>query len=145
MLPNFQCSRTGLYEWSDVTTVLLPHESLHGQLTSRSVAVQTSHFTPTQAGEIFDDVKPRLAVIHHATVNDASREPLLNAVRDTYPKGALVINEDLAVYEITKVCTAACPLNFTSLLFSGAAGSAWHVLSVTWTGGSCDFVSLALL
>ncbi|CAL8465140.1 g4675 [Coccomyxa elongata] len=64
--------------------------------------LNTSHFTPTQAGEIFDDVKPRLAVIHHATVNDASREPLLNAVRDAYPKGALVINEDLAVYEITK-------------------------------------------
>lgn len=47
-------------------------------------------------------MKPRLAVIHHATVNDASRAPLLAAVRDEYPRGALVINEDLAVYEISK-------------------------------------------
>lgn len=66
-------------------------------------AAQTSHFTPTQAGEIFDDVKPRLSVIHHATVNEASREPLLAAVRSVYPSGALVINEDLAVYDISKV------------------------------------------
>ncbi|EIE20382.1 Metallo-hydrolase/oxidoreductase [Coccomyxa subellipsoidea C-169] len=64
--------------------------------------LNTSHFTPKQAGEIFDDVKPRLAVIHHATVNEASRAPLLAAVRDEYPRGALVINEDLAVYEISK-------------------------------------------
>ena len=39
-------------------------------------AVQTSHFTPTQAGQIFNRTRPRLAVIHHATVNDASREAL---------------------------------------------------------------------
>jgi hypothetical protein len=66
-------------------------------------AAQTSHFTPAQAGQIFDKVKPRLSVIHHATVNDASREQLISAVRAEYPSGPLVINEDLAVYEITKV------------------------------------------
>ena len=43
-------------------------------------AVQTSHFTPAQAGEIFNLTKPRLAVIHHATVNDASREALVSDV-----------------------------------------------------------------
>ena len=46
-------------------------------------AVQTSHFTPAQAGEIFNLTKPRLAVIHHATVNDASREALVSDVRST--------------------------------------------------------------
>ena len=46
-------------------------------------AVQTSHFTPTQAGEIFNRTKPRLAVIHHATVNDASREALVSDVSIT--------------------------------------------------------------
>ena len=46
-------------------------------------AVQTSHFTPAQAGEIFNLTKPRLAVIHHATVNDASREALVSDVSTT--------------------------------------------------------------
>ena len=65
--------------------------------------LQTSHFTPAQAGQIFDKVKPRLSVIHHATVNDASREQLISDVRAEYASGKLVINEDLAVYEISKV------------------------------------------
>lgn len=43
-------------------------------------ATQTSHFTPAQAGQIFNLTKPRLAVIHHATVNDASREALVSDV-----------------------------------------------------------------
>lgn len=72
-------------------------------LTCALCRLQTSHFTPKQAGEIFDNVRPRLAVIHHATVNEASRAPLLAAVREAYPRGPLVINEDLAVYEISKV------------------------------------------
>lgn len=42
--------------------------------------MQTSHFTPTQAGQIFNLVKPKLAIIHHATVNDASREQLISQV-----------------------------------------------------------------
>lgn len=52
------------------------------------LCLQTSHFTPTQAGQIFEDVKPKLAVIHHATVNDASREALISVVRAEYPTGA---------------------------------------------------------
>ena len=42
--------------------------------------LQTSHFTPEQAGEIFDLVKPKLSIIHHATVNDASRAALISDV-----------------------------------------------------------------
>ena len=42
--------------------------------------MQTSHFTPAQAGQIFNRTRPRLAVIHHATVNDASREALVSDV-----------------------------------------------------------------
>jgi hypothetical protein len=41
---------------------------------------QTSHFIPEQAGEIFKLVQPKLSVIHHATVNDASREALITDV-----------------------------------------------------------------
>lgn len=51
--------------------------------------LQTSHFTPTQAGQIFEDIRPKLAVIHHATVNDASREALISVVRAEYPTGAI--------------------------------------------------------
>lgn len=64
--------------------------------------LNTSHFTPAQAGQIFNRTRPRLAVIHHATVNDASREALVSDVRAEYPVGGLVINEDLAVYDISK-------------------------------------------
>lgn len=42
--------------------------------------MQTSHFTPAQAGQIFNKTRPRLAIIHHATVNDASREALVSDV-----------------------------------------------------------------
>ena len=42
--------------------------------------MQTSHFTPAQAGQIFNRTRARLAVIHHATVNDASREALVSDV-----------------------------------------------------------------
>ena len=42
--------------------------------------LQTSHFTPQQAGQIFSAVKPKLSVIHHATVNEASREALISDV-----------------------------------------------------------------
>ena len=52
--------------------------------------LQTSHFTPTQAGQIFEDIKPKLAVVHHATVNDASREALISVVRAEYPTGAVL-------------------------------------------------------
>ncbi|KAK9908353.1 hypothetical protein WJX75_006483 [Coccomyxa subellipsoidea] len=64
--------------------------------------INTSHTTPAQAGRIFRDVGARLSVIHHADVNDASREALITETREEYPEGRLVINEDLAVYEVTK-------------------------------------------
>eukprot|EP00878_Enallax_costatus_P027738 GHUV01029887.1.p1 GENE.GHUV01029887.1~~GHUV01029887.1.p1 ORF type:complete len:154 (+),score=22.62 GHUV01029887.1:260-721(+) len=64
--------------------------------------LQTSHITPQQAGHVFADVSPRLAVAHHLTVNAASRGAIIDDIRSGYPKGALIINEDLNVYEITK-------------------------------------------
>jgi hypothetical protein len=105
-------------------------------------AAQTSHFTPTQAGEIFDDVKPRLSVIHHATVNEASREPLLAAVRTVYTRGALVINEDLAVYDISKVHQL---LPASDLQCHGRPSTRKPCRKLTGIGSSASFRMLLLL
>ncbi len=47
---------------------------------------QTSHVTPEQSGPILQRVQPRLAVLHHLIVNDASRDAIITAVRANYPK-----------------------------------------------------------
>ena len=42
--------------------------------------------TPEQSGPILARVRPRLAVLHHLTVNDASRDAIVSAVRVGYPQ-----------------------------------------------------------
>jgi ribonuclease BN (tRNA processing enzyme) len=51
--------------------------------------LQTSHTTPREAGSIFRQVGARLSVVHHADVNDASREALITDIRGA-PIQALV-------------------------------------------------------
>ncbi len=63
--------------------------------------LQTSHVTPEQAGHIFKAVEPKLGVLHHLLVNDASRSAIVTAVRQTY-HGPITINEDLMAFDVTK-------------------------------------------
>ena len=51
--------------------------------------VQTSHITPRQAGPVLSAIRPRLASLHHLTVNDASRVAIVSHVRAGYPEGVL--------------------------------------------------------
>ncbi len=51
--------------------------------------------TCEQSGPILSRLRPRLAVLHHLTVNDASRDAIVSAVRAGYPEGDIHINEDL--------------------------------------------------
>lgn len=68
---------------------------------SSQYLINTSHVTPEQSGPILDRIRPRLAVLHHLLVNDASREAVVTAVRAGGYRGELAINEDLDVFEIT--------------------------------------------
>ena len=56
--------------------------------------------TPQQAGHIFRAIQPRLSVLHHLLVNDASRPAIVTAVRENYD-GPIIINEDLMAFDIT--------------------------------------------
>lgn len=42
--------------------------------------------TPEQAGPILAATRPRLAVLHHLILNDASRPDIISAVRAGYPE-----------------------------------------------------------
>ncbi|KAF6254071.1 Metallo-hydrolase/oxidoreductase [Scenedesmus sp. NREL 46B-D3] len=79
-----------------------PIEDLAGLSFESQLLINTSHITPQQAGAIFAATQPRLAVAHHLTVNAASRAAIIQDIRKGYPKGELIINEDLNVYEITR-------------------------------------------
>ena len=68
---------------------------------SSQYLINTSHVTPEQSGPILDRINPRLAVLHHLLVNDASREAIVSAVRTGGYRGDLAINEDLDVFEIS--------------------------------------------
>ena len=57
--------------------------------------------TPEQAGHIFKAVQPRLGVLHHLLVNDASRPAIVSAVRQSYA-GPIIINEDLMAFDVSK-------------------------------------------
>ena len=63
---------------------------------------QSSHVTCEQSGPILARLRPRLAVLHHLTVNEASREAIVSAVRSNGFGGPLAINEDLEVFEVSK-------------------------------------------
>ncbi|KIY95387.1 ribonuclease Z [Monoraphidium neglectum] len=95
---------TNLAKGTDVLILqnMGPIEDLAALSYESQLLINTSHITPQQAGVIFQDVKPRLGVAHHLTVNAASRAAIIEDIREGYPKGPIIINEDLTVYEITK-------------------------------------------
>ena len=64
------------------------------------MALQTSHVTPEQAGHMFNFAQPKLGVLHHLLVNDASRSAIVTAVIENYD-GPIIINEDLMVFDVT--------------------------------------------
>ncbi len=57
------------------------------------------HLTPEQAGEVFQQTRPRLAVYSHVCLPTATDQELLPATRKTYA-GPLEIGEDLMVIEV---------------------------------------------
>lgn len=62
--------------------------------------VTTYHTTPQQAGLIFEQAKPKLAVLTHLGFIGGTRPAdIVPAVRETY-KGALVVGEDLMSFDI---------------------------------------------
>lgn len=63
--------------------------------------LNTSHVTPEQAGHLFKAAQPKLGVLHHLLVNDASRSAIVTAVRETYD-GPITINEDLMAFDLTR-------------------------------------------
>ena len=63
--------------------------------------VQTSHVTPGQAGHLFKAAQPKLGMLHHLLVNDASRSAIVTAVRETYDR-PITINEDLMAFDLTR-------------------------------------------
>ncbi|DBA85336.1 TPA: hypothetical protein ACH3X2_006023 [Trebouxia sp. C0005] len=63
--------------------------------------LNTSHVTPEQAGHLFQAAQPKLGVLHHLLVNDASRSAIVTAVRETYD-GPITINEDLMAFDLTR-------------------------------------------
>ena len=65
------------------------------------VVLQTSHVTPEDAGRMFNFAQPKLGVLHHLLVNDASRAAIVTAVRKNYD-GPIIINEDLMGFDVTK-------------------------------------------
>lgn len=65
------------------------------------LVLQTSHVTPEQAGHMFNFAQPKLGVLHHLLVNDASRPAIVTAVREHYD-GPITINEDLMAFDVTK-------------------------------------------
>ncbi|WIA34413.1 hypothetical protein OEZ86_012748 [Tetradesmus obliquus] len=79
-----------------------PIEDLARLSFESQLLINTSHITPQQAGHLFAAAQPRLAVAHHLTVNAASRAAIIQDIRQGYPKGDLIINEDLNVYDITR-------------------------------------------
>jgi hypothetical protein len=63
--------------------------------TSQRLA-RTSHVTVAQAGPLLRALAPapRLAVLHHLQVNDATRAPIVSGVRAGGYAGPLAVNED---------------------------------------------------
>ena len=61
--------------------------------------VMGHHTTALEAGEIFAQVQPKLAVYAHMVIRDLSLEELVGKTRATY-KGPLIVGEDLMVFDV---------------------------------------------
>lgn len=65
----------------------------------RARTILAHHVTPSQAGEIFSQVKPRLAVYSHIVLPSALEHELIAPARKSY-SGPLEIGEDMMVIEV---------------------------------------------
>ena len=61
--------------------------------------VMGHHTTAHQAGEVFAQVKPKLAVYAHMVIRDLSFEELVEKTRATYD-GPLIVGEDLMIFDV---------------------------------------------
>jgi len=85
---------------------LLVHEVVAPELVKSSGrvagsinAILSHHTTPEQAGEIFAQVKPKLAVYSHIVFPAATEQDLIPPTRKTY-SGPVVLGEDLMVITV---------------------------------------------
>ena len=63
--------------------------------------VMGHHTTAIEAGEVFDQVQPKLAVYAHMVIRDLSFEGLVEKTRVSY-QGPLIVGEDLMVFDIAE-------------------------------------------
>ncbi len=68
--------------------------------------VMGHHTTALEAGEIFSQVQPKLAVYAHMVIRDLSLEELVDKTRATY-QGPLVVGEDLMVFDVADAISVA--------------------------------------
>lgn len=85
---------------------LLVHEVVAPELVKNSGrgagsinAILSHHTTPEQAGEIFAQVKPKLAVYSHIVFPSATEQDVIPPTRKTY-SGPVVMGEDLMVITV---------------------------------------------
>ena len=57
------------------------------------------HTTATEAGRVFAQVKPKLAVYAHMVTRDLSFDELIQKTRTTY-SGPIVVGEDLMTFRV---------------------------------------------
>lgn len=85
---------------------LLIHEVADFKDTNSLPAVYSHHTNPRQAGTIFNETKPKMAVYSHIVNGTSPKyvgipdEQLIERTRDNY-KGPLVVGEDLMSFSIT--------------------------------------------
>jgi len=65
----------------------------------RAKAILSHHVTPLQAGEIFSQVKPKMAIYSHIVLPSAMEQELIAPARKTY-SGPLEVGEDMMVIEV---------------------------------------------
>ncbi len=63
--------------------------------------VMAHHTTAAQAGEVFTQVQPKLAVYAHMVLRDLSFVELVDKTRTTY-QGPLIVGEDLMIFDVAE-------------------------------------------
>lgn len=78
---------------------LLMHEVVVPSIFHGPASVVAHHTTAEQAGDVFAETRPRLAVYSHIVPPIATEQDVLPPTRTSYP-GPLVLGEDLMVIEV---------------------------------------------
>lgn len=74
-------------------------EAIPGYPPARIQEIQSHHTTPEQAGKVFSQVRPRLAIYSHIVPTTADASALIISTRETY-SGPLEVAEDLMTVEV---------------------------------------------